>query len=77
MIEKKKELSMDWSILTEREIEILKMLAHGQNNKNIAEELCVSIYTVKNHVSNILHKLPVADRTQAAILAINKGLMQS
>lgn len=70
-----KVIIMDWSILTEREVEILKMLAKGQNNKNIAEELCVSIYTVKNHVSNIIHKLPIEDRTQAAIMAINNGLV--
>ena len=64
----------DWSHLTEREIEILQMVAKGQSNKDIADELCVSIFTVKNHVSSIIQKLSVEDRTQAAIIAIKKGL---
>lgn len=61
--------------LTSREKEILKMIANGKNNKYIADELCLSIYTVKNHVSSIIGKLAVDDRTQAAILALKKGLI--
>ena len=61
--------------LTNREKEILKLVADGLNNKDIAEQLCLSLYTVKNHVSNIIQKLAVDDRTQAAILALKERLI--
>lgn len=61
--------------LTSREKDILIHIADGLNNKDIADKLCLSIYTVKNHVSSIINKLAVDDRTQAAILAIRKGLI--
>jgi DNA-binding NarL/FixJ family response regulator len=61
--------------LTSREKEILTLISRGKNNKDIAEELSVSIYTVKNHVSNIISKLAVEDRTQAAIKALNENLL--
>lgn len=61
--------------LTSREKDILIQIADGLNNKDIADKLCLSIYTVKNHVSSIINKLAVDDRTQAAILAIKKGLI--
>lgn len=61
--------------LTSREMEILRCISEGLNNKDIAETLSISLFTVKNHVSNIIQKLAVEDRTQAAILALKKGLI--
>jgi DNA-binding NarL/FixJ family response regulator len=61
--------------LTEREITVLRLVADGKTNKEIANDLDLSEKTVKNHVRNIFHKLQVYDRTQAAILAIRKGLI--
>jgi DNA-binding NarL/FixJ family response regulator len=60
--------------LTEREREILALLAHGRSNAEIADELYISLKTVRNHVSNILNKLQVADRAQAVIRARDAGL---
>lgn len=60
--------------LTEREREILAMIARGRSNYEIAEELSISLKTVRNHASNIFGKLQVADRTQAAIRAREAGL---
>jgi two-component system, NarL family, response regulator DegU len=62
--------------LTEREITVLRLVAEGKTNKEIANALNLSEKTVKNHVRNIFHKLHVYDRTQAAILAIRKGLIE-
>jgi DNA-binding NarL/FixJ family response regulator len=59
--------------LTEREIQILRLIAKGLSNTFIAERLFLSEGTVRNHVSSILAKLGVSDRTQAAILAIQHG----
>lgn len=56
--------------LTERELEVLNKLGLGLNNKEIAEELYISEGTVKNHVSNLISKLELRDRTQAAIFAV-------
>jgi NarL family two-component system response regulator LiaR len=61
--------------LTERELEVLRLIAEGQNNADIAEHLVISEKTVKGHVSNILSKLHRDDRTQAAVLAWQQGLM--
>ena len=61
--------------LTTREIEVLKLLAVGMYNKEVAETLNISERTVKNHVSNIFKKLDVTDRTQAAVFAIRNGLV--
>lgn len=61
--------------LTTREKEILKLISEGLCNKAIAEKLFLSIHTVKNHVKNIIQKLYVEDRTQAAILAINEKII--
>ncbi|MGF1486873.1 MAG: response regulator [Prochloraceae cyanobacterium] len=58
-----------WSELTPRELEILRSIAAGSSNAEIAKELYISQKTVKNHVTNILRRLEVRDRTQAAILA--------
>lgn len=60
--------------LTEREMEVLRLIAHGLSNTEIASRLHLSDGTVRNHVSAILSKLGVADRTQAAIIAIQHGL---
>lgn len=60
--------------LTEREREILALIARGQTNAAIAEELTIAVKTVRNHVSNIYSKLQVADRAQAAIRAREAGL---
>ncbi|MDA0739563.1 MAG: response regulator transcription factor [Nitrospirae bacterium] len=62
--------------LTEREITVLRLVADGKTNKEIANVLDLSEKTVKNHVRNIFHKLHVFDRTQAAILAIRKGIIE-
>jgi two-component system NarL family response regulator len=62
--------------LTEREITVLKLVAEGKTNKEIANDLNLSEKTIKNHVRNIFHKLHVYDRTQAAIHAIRKGLIE-
>lgn len=60
--------------LTERELEVLKLIARGQNNRQIAESLTITEGTVKGHVSNILSKLHLQDRTQAALYAVKYGL---
>jgi len=59
--------------LTEREVEVLKLVAKGRSNQEIAEKLVVSERTVGAHVSNILSKLHLANRTQAALYALRKG----
>jgi DNA-binding NarL/FixJ family response regulator len=61
--------------LTEREREILRYLARGSSNREIGEALYITEGTVKNHVSNILNKLALRDRTQAALWAREHGLM--
>jgi DNA-binding NarL/FixJ family response regulator len=61
--------------LTERETEVLKLLARGKANKEIAAELVIGEKTVKTHVSNILMKLGVQSRTQAALFAAQRGLV--
>ena len=60
--------------LTPRELEVLQFVAHGLSNREIAEELGVSVRTVTTHVRNILDKLHLANRTQAALYAIEKGI---
>jgi DNA-binding NarL/FixJ family response regulator len=55
--------------LTKREKEVLRLIANGANNREIAEKLYISEGTVKNHVTNILNRLELRDRTQAAIFA--------
>lgn len=63
------------SRMTERELEVLKMIAQGFSNSRIAEILVISEYTVKGHVSNILSKLHLTDRTQAAVYAWQQGIV--
>jgi NarL family two-component system response regulator LiaR len=61
--------------LSERELEVLRLIANGLTNAAIAEQLVISEKTVKKHISNILSKLHLLDRTQAAVLAWQQGLM--
>lgn len=61
--------------LSAREQEVLELLAQGMSNRNVAETLFISEKTVKNHVSNILKKLAVNDRTQAVIVSLKRGLV--
>ena len=75
MIEKNKDEGKIES-LTRRELEVLKLLAIGMYNKEVAEKLHISERTVKNHVSNIFKKLEVTDRTQAAVFAIRNNVIQ-
>jgi NarL family two-component system response regulator LiaR len=66
----------DLARLTEREREVLAEIAHGHSNKEIARDLVLSEKTVKTHVSNILQKLGLADRTQAALFAVRHHLVE-
>lgn len=62
--------------LSSREIEVLELIAEGHRNKEIARDLGISVSTAKNHVYNILQKLDAKDRTQAAMLAVSRGLVR-
>lgn len=70
--QKKQPLTAD--PLTERELDVLRLIAQGCSNKEIATKLSVSELTVRTHVSNILSKLHLASRTQAALYALQKGI---
>jgi len=61
--------------LTERELEVIKALAQGKSNKEIARDLGISEKTIRNHASNIYRKLHIFDRTQAVIYAVRRGLV--
>jgi DNA-binding NarL/FixJ family response regulator len=61
--------------LTTREVEVLKLVAHGKENSAIAQELYISRNTVKNHVASILEKLAIENRIQAAVVAVKSGLV--
>lgn len=71
---KKKPATSITSKLTQREIEVLQLLAKGLSNDDIAKQLFLSEGTVRNHIGTIVAKLGVSDRTQAAIVAIQHGL---
>lgn len=62
--------------LTNRELEILKLVSHGQSNKDLASVLNISERTVKNHLSSLFKKIDVEDRTQAAVFAIKNDLVE-
>lgn len=63
-------------LLTERELDVLRLIAAGRSNREIARDLTVSEKTVKTHVSNILSKLGLADRTQAALFAVREHVVE-
>ena len=71
---KKKPVAAITGKLTEREVEVLRWLARGLSNEDIAKKLFLSEGTVRNHIGSLVDKLGVSDRTQAAILAIQHGL---
>ena len=66
---------MSTSALTSRELEVLELIVAGQSNKEIGGHLTISEATVKTHINNILSKLGVTDRTQAATTAIQRGIV--
>ncbi len=70
------EAATPFTVLTEREMEVLKLIAKGSSNDQIAEQLVISVGTVKGHVSNILSKLHLVDRTQAAAYAWQQGIVR-
>lgn len=72
-LQKPKTQTLSIDVLTERELDVLRLLADGLSNQQIGEKLFIGIKTVKTHVSNILAKLQVEDRTQAAVLAHKNG----
>ena len=69
-----KELDPRVKLLTEREIDLCRLIAEGKNNKEISEELFLSQGTVKNYLTKILEKLDLRDRTQLAIFTIKNDL---
>lgn len=62
--------------LTNRELEVLKLIVAGKSNKDIGNELSISEATVKTHINNLLSKLGVSDRTQAATTALQRGIVE-
>jgi len=74
-LEKGKANAKKSNILSERELEVLRLIAKGLLNKEIAKTLYISEKTVKHHVSNIFKKLNVSDRTQAAIYALKHNII--
>jgi DNA-binding NarL/FixJ family response regulator len=66
---------MDAEKLTARELDVLRLLAKGERNREIADALGLAEPTVKIHVNNLLRKLEVKDRTEAAIVALKRGLI--
>jgi two-component system, NarL family, response regulator LiaR len=71
----RREAELIESELSEREIQVLKLVANGKDNAGIAAELQISPKTVKNHISNILMKLQIENRIQAAVYAVRSGLV--
>ncbi len=65
-----------FSELTDREMEVLRLIASGKNNREIAETLVISEKTVKTHITNLLNKLHLTDRTQAAVYAWQEGIIR-
>lgn len=70
------EIRRPFHLLTKRECEVLQLLTDGQSNRTIGESLFISEKTVKNHVSSILQKMNVNDRTQAVVTAIKNGWVE-
>jgi len=69
-----KEQSILYNKLTEREIEVTRLIVQGKNNKQIAQELYISESTVKNHISNIMDKLSIKSRTELVTIAVREGI---
>lgn len=61
--------------LTEREFQVLSLVVEGKSNTEIAQDLMISVHTVKAHVCAILHKMSVDDRVQAAVKAVREGIV--
>ncbi|CCQ94860.1 two-component response regulator (YvqE) responding to cell wall stress [[Clostridium] ultunense Esp] len=74
---RKKQERLPHEELTDRELEVLRLLGEAKTNQEIADELYIGVKTVKTHVSNILMKLGLEDRTQAAIYAVKHGLVRN
>jgi DNA-binding NarL/FixJ family response regulator len=74
-LDKRPDPTADDVPLTKREYQVLRHLAHGLSNREIAKSLGISIETVKEHVQNILRKLDAADRTEVAVWAVKRGLV--
>ena len=72
---KQEESGSQQELLTDREVEVLKLIANGFSNQEIASKLVISERTVSTHISNILDKLHLANRTQAALYALRQGLV--
>ena len=70
-----REAELIQSELSDREIQVLKLIANGKDNAMIAGELHISPKTVKNHISNILMKLQIENRIQAAVYAVRSGIV--
>lgn len=75
-VQPKEDIRLALTELTDKELQVLKMLAEGLSNHDIASVLTVNIKTVRFHTSNILSKLDLSDRTQAAVLAWRQGLIR-
>lgn len=73
--ESRRDVPSPFAELTDRELEVLRFIAEGLSNAEIAARLVISMKTVKGHVSNILSKLHLADRTQAAVFAWREGVV--
>ena len=69
------QLTENFASLSQREMDVLKLIVEGKSNNEIAEELYLSINTIKTHVRGIMNKLSVDDRVQAAVLALRSGLV--
>lgn len=66
---------MNQHFLTSRELEIFKLLIANETTKSIANKLCISDKTVRNHISNVIGKLGVSSRTQAIIMLVKNGMI--
>lgn len=66
---------MKETILTTREIEVMNLLIYGYNNSTIAEKLCISVHTIKAHISSIYEKLNVSNRVQAIVKCLKEDLI--
>ncbi|UHA73802.1 response regulator [Paenibacillus sp. 481] len=76
LVEKPADQEIRLDLLTARETEVLRFIALGRSNKEIAQEMTISEKTVKTHVSNLLSKLGMSARTQAAIYAVKQGILE-